>query len=268
LETLSLIYKNSTLNYRRFGDGKKMLFCFHGYGEDASSFVFLEKIIGHQFTIISLDFPFHGSTEWKEELLFTPDDLIKVIDKICNSSHQKISILGYSMGGRVALQLLQTFPDKIEKLILIAPDGLHNNIWHKLSTQTFIGNKLFSFSMNHPKWMFVSMNVLYKLGFFNKSIFNFVHYYLDDRSSRLQLYKRWTTMRKFNPDLHLLKKIIHNKKIPISIMFGRYDRVIVTKRGIHFQKNIAEFVTVKEIEAGHQLLKPKFAADIAALFRS
>ncbi len=247
--------------------GKKLLFCFHGYGEDAESFAFLETILGKNFDIIALDFPFHGLTDWKDELLFTDTDLINIIDLIASST-QKISILGYSMGGRIALHLLQTNPQKIEQLVLVAPDGFHHNIWHKISTQTFIGNKIFAFTMKHPLWMFALMKLFYKLNLFNKSIFNFVHYYLDDENSRWMLYKRWTTMRRFHPNLHLLKMIIQKNKIPIGLLFGKFDRVILTKHGLTFQRSLENFVEVKEIEAGHQLLKLKYAKEITDLFRS
>ncbi|HEX3024282.1 MAG TPA: alpha/beta hydrolase [Chitinophagaceae bacterium] len=266
MKTHFLKYKNSTISYRRYGEGKKLLFCFHGYGESAVSFTFLETILGKTFEIIAIDFPFHGLTEWKDELLFTGADLINIINLI-SSPGQIFSILGYSMGGRIALHLLQTNPERIEQLVLVAPDGFHHNIWHRFSTKTFIGNKLFAFTMKHPFWLFTLMKLFYKLNLFNKSVFNFVHHYLDEKDSRWMLYKRWTTMRKFNPDLQLLKKIILKNKIPIGLLFGKYDRVILTKHGLAFLKNMEEFVQVKELKAGHQLLKIKYATEIAGLFR-
>ncbi len=268
LETISIIYKHSRISYRRFGHGDKILVCFHGYGEDAGSFLFLEKILGKEFDFIALDLPFHGSTDWKEGLLCTGDDLMNIIDQIIGYGSKSFAILGYSMGGRVALQLLQANPDRIKKLILIAPDGLHHNIWHQLSTQTTIGNTLFSYTMNQPYWMFSLLKLLTATKLFNKSIVNFVHYYLDDPDSRQLLYKRWTAMRKFNPSLSLLKKIIAEKKTRISMLFGKYDRVILTKRGLKFRKNLEAFIRITELEAGHQLLKPKYADDIAMLIRS
>lgn len=267
LKTHILKYKNSNISYRRYGESRKLLFCFHGYGENAGSFAFLETILGKTFEIIAIDFPFHGLTEWHEELLFTNTDLINIINLIA-SPKQTFSILGYSMGGRVALHLLQTNPDRIEQLVLVAPDGFHHNIWHRFSTKTFIGNKLFAFTMKHPFWLFGLMKLFYKLHLFNKNIFTFVHYYLDDKESRLMLYKRWTTMRKFNPDLHLVKTIIQKNKIPIGLLFGKYDHVILTKHGLTFQNNIEELVEVKELKAGHQLLKLKYATEIAGMFRS
>ena len=137
----TILYKESTINYCRFGNGDKTLFCFHGYGESSDSFLFLENYLGKEYTIIAIDFPLHGKTDWKQQI-FLPDDLINIIE-LLKPSKQKISILAYSMGGRMALHLLQTIPQSIENIGLIAPDGLHLNFWYWLGTQTKMGNNLF-----------------------------------------------------------------------------------------------------------------------------
>ena len=261
-------YKQSVIHYNRFGSGDEVLFAFHGYGENADSFNFLDDVIGKNFTIIAIDFPFHGKTKWNKGLLFNVEDLLQIITILNHSSNQQINLLGYSMGGRVSLKLLQTIPDKIKKLILIAPDGLHNNIWHSISTQTLVGNRIFKYVMKHPGFLLKMIKLAVKINAFNKSIANFVHYYLDEASSRWILYERWTTMRKFNLNKALLKSIITQKKISVKILFGKFDKVIVTKRGVIFKKGIENFVEVKEITAGHQLLKEKYAKEIAALFES
>ena len=122
-----------------------------------------------------------------------------------------LSVLAYSMGGKIALHLLQHMPEKIKQVILIAPDGLHVNFWYFLSTQTFIGNKLFEITMKHPYWFFMFLNFATNTNLLNKSIEKFIHYYLDDKKGRMLLYKRWTAMRKFKPDLSAVKKICTEK---------------------------------------------------------
>ena len=170
------------------------------------------------------------------------------------------------MGGRVALYMLQQFPNQIKSLVLIAPDGLHHNIWHKFSTQTIIGNKLFYYTMHYPNGLFVLMKIATTVGLFNKSVYNFVEYYLKEKQSRLILYDRWTIMRKFKPNLSKLKTIISNKHTFIKILFGKYDKIILTQNGLNFKQGNEAFIIVKEIEAGHQLLKEKYITEIAALY--
>jgi hypothetical protein len=46
-------------------------------------------------------------------------------------------------------------PEQIEKLVLLAPDGLKVNFWYWLATQTWLGKNSFCFTMKHPGWFFV-----------------------------------------------------------------------------------------------------------------
>jgi len=262
LETHSIPYRNSVIHYYRFGNGPQWLFCFHGYGEDGSSYKIIESLSGKDYTLIALDFPFHGKTDWQEGLLFDIHDLLNIINLI-KPANQPMSLLGYSMGGRVALQLAQTIPGQINKMVLVAPDGLHKNKWQWLSTETQLGNWFFGYFMRNPRLMMELLNITVRLGFFNKNLLKFVHFYLDDAEQRSALYRRWTTMRKFRPQLSLLKNTILKNKIPVHMLFGRYDRVIVSKYGFAFSKHAEAYIKVEEIETGHLLLREKYAPLIA-----
>jgi pimeloyl-ACP methyl ester carboxylesterase len=266
-KTQIIQYRNSFINVYFFGKGEKCLFCFHGYGEDGSSFEFLENFLGNEFILVAIDLPFHGRTSWNEGLLITPDDLLNIINLIAGQTDlekKKISLLGFSLGGRVALQLLQTIPSQIERAVLIAPDGLHVNFWYALGTQISIGNKLFAYTMKKPGWFAALVNFGNKIKLLSKSIVRFTHYYLDDEHERFLLYQRWTTMRKFKPNASAVRKAIKEHKIDVSILFGSYDRIILSKRSSFFGES--PHVKIKVIEAGHMLLREKYADDIASLF--
>lgn len=265
IESYYVTYKNSEVHYLKFGSGTSYVVCFHGYGEDASSFLFLQSSLEKDYTFIAVDLPFHGKTVWNESLLLEPSSLVQIIGKIIPLDFQKVSLLGYSMGGRVALHLMEIIPGKIERAVLIAPDGLHKNFWYWFSTQTAAGNSLFSRAMQKPKLMFWLMRLGKNAGLLNKSIFKFAHAYLDDAHERDVLYKRWTTMKLFKPKLRLLTSLIKEHSIQLRMIFGSYDRVILVKRSERLSKS-KSFVRVKVIKAGHQLLKDKYAKDIAALF--
>lgn len=258
-----ITYRQSTIHYLRMGNGKDWLFCFHGYGESARTFEMLEPWLGKRFTIIAIDMPFHGETQWNDGLLFEPDALIGLIHFI-KPKNIPMHVLGYSMGGRVAMQLLLNIPQEIAKLVLVAPDGLHNNKWQWIATKTWLGNRFFHMCMKYPALTLHLMDFGTKVGIYPKSLQKFVHYYLDDEEQRHTLYKRWTTMRKFSPGKASLRSTINQYKIPVQLLFGKYDVVIVAKFGKQFAEG-NEFISVKIIEAGHQLLKPKYLQVIVDL---
>src|ERR1700683_4264497 len=115
MQTFFIPYKSSQIHCCNAGSGKQLLLCFHGYGESAETFGFLEKYLSADFTIVAIDLPFHGKTIWKEGLTFSPADLINIVTDIIQTSPAKNSrlyVAGYSLGGRVALHLLQLIPQK------------------------------------------------------------------------------------------------------------------------------------------------------------
>jgi len=267
-KTKMIRYKNSFINVYFFGEGSKYLFCFHGYGEDGRSFEFVKNLLRETYTLIAIDLPFHGNTVWNEGLLMTQEDLINIIDVIIKQydidKETKFSLLGFSLGGRIVLHLLETVSSGIERAVLIAPDGLHLNFWYALGTQTSFGNKLFAYTMKKPNWFFRLINVGYRTKLLSKSIVKFTHHYIDDEKERSLLYKRWTTMRKFKPNASAVKKAIENYKIEVRVLFGSHDKIILRKRNYFFNDN--PYVKIQVIEAGHMLLKERYADDIASLF--
>jgi pimeloyl-ACP methyl ester carboxylesterase len=282
LERLHLLYKASSLSYIRFGSGPRPAFCFHGYGEEAVAFAFLEKYAGNEYTFFGVDLPFHGHTEWNDGLSCSTSDIMQIIEKILQENGQQpttinghpvtsaerlskdrqLSLIGYSLGGRVALSLYEKMASQIERLVLLAPDGLKVNFWYWLSTQTWIGNKLFAFTMNHPGWLFGFLRMLNTLKLVNASIFKFVNYYIGDKEARWLLYARWTTLRNLRPGLQKIKSLINGSKTTVRLIYGKHDRIILSSVGEKFKKGIEEHCTISVIHSGHQVLHEKHAGEI------
>ncbi|MBS1919714.1 MAG: alpha/beta hydrolase [Bacteroidetes bacterium] len=255
-------YKNSKIHSQCFGTGERVALCFHGYGESADSFAFLEKYAGTQFRFHAFDLPFHGKTEWKEGLNFSSEDILQICNETPELTDKRMTLIGYSLGGRIALSLFQLIPDKIENVTLMAPDGLKVNFWYWLTTQTSLGNKLFAFTMKHPGWFFSFLKLLNRLGFVNASIFKFVNYYIENKEARDQLYNRWTVFRKIKPSISRIKFLIRKHKTPVQLIYGKYDRIILPVRGKKFQKGIESFCTIKIIPSGHQVLHENHIKEI------
>ena len=259
-------FRSSRLHYSCRGTGPRVLFAFHGYGESGNSFDILEAPLGHDFTIVAIDLPFHGATEWREALYLAPADLLAVMEEIALGLPGRSAdwwLLGYSMGGRVALQLLQLAPAKIRQLVLLATDGLQMNPWYWLVTQTAAGNRLFRWTMRHPHWLFFLLRSGHFLHLVNPSVYKFTSYYVDDPRTREKLYARWTTMRGFRPDLKIVGGFIRRYRIPVRLLYGSYDRIIRWERGERFRRLNEPFCELTLLPGGHQLLQPKFTEVIA-----
>lgn len=262
MEQLRFAYRNSSISYCRFGKGPAVAVCFHGYGETAGNFAFLEKEAGRYYTFYSIDLPFHGLTEWKEGLLFTPGQLQEIVAGITGNRDGRYTLVGYSLGGRVALTLYQAAPEKTERLVLLAPDGLKVNGWYWLATQTWAGNRFFAFTMKKPGWFFGLLRLLNKLKLVNASIFKFVNFYIGNPEVRQLLYQRWTAFRKLKPGIRQIKESVLKQQTVVQLIYGKHDRIILASVGEKFRKGIEAHCTLRVIHSGHQVLHEKHAEEI------
>lgn len=259
-------YKSSQVAYLCAGQGPGVAVCFHGYGEEAAGFSFLGNYAGDLYRFYAIDLPFHGHTVWNEGLNFDTSDLSAIVSGILSQealpASWPVTLLGFSLGGRVALSLLETNTLACARIVLLAPDGLKVNAWYWLATQTWPGNRFFAFTMKHPGWFFGMLKVMNKLKLVNASIFKFVNYYIGDAVVRQSLYDRWTTLRKLKPQLGKIKKQIAAHNIPVRILYGRHDRIILSSVGERFRKGIEGQCIIQVIPAGHQVLHEKHVEEI------
>lgn len=262
-----LTYKNSTIHYSIGAEGYPLVICFHGYGEKTTHFNFLEPHLSGHFTLLAIDMPYHGQTVWKEGPLLTiamlSEIILAILEKHTDPLHP-VTLLGYSMGGRIALTLFQQADFDIGQIILLAPDGLKVNFWYWLSTQTRFGNKLFAATIKHPTWFLHLVETGYKLKILNNSIYKFVKYYLHDPNIRKQLYLRWTCFRELSPSIPVIISKIKKSKTPVTFFYGQYDRIITPQKGETFSKKISPLGSLIILPCGHKLLEESNAGEIVA----
>lgn len=263
MQSGSLTHNHSTVFYRYGGQGSIPLVCFHGYGETAAHFDFLEKQLSDRFFILAIDLPFHGQTVWNSRYVY-PSDIADFILKILEAlriAAEDIHLLGFSMGGRLALSILPEWPDKIAKLVLLAPDGLKVNFWYWLATQSTPGNRFFRLTMSKPGWFMGMLRVSHKMGLINQSIFKFVQYYIHDEAVRKALYQRWTGFSRCRPDAEKIKSVFSKHPITFRVLYGKYDRIITPQTGKKFLDDVPG-CKIEMVECGHQILHEKNAAHI------
>jgi 2-succinyl-6-hydroxy-2,4-cyclohexadiene-1-carboxylate synthase len=97
------------------------LVMLHGFTGSGASWKPFCSTLGEKSTLIMPDLPGHGQTIPKslggEKYFFmcVVEYIIEIIDKL---GYEKFDILGYSMGGRLALALSVLYPNRVRKLVL------------------------------------------------------------------------------------------------------------------------------------------------------
>ncbi|HEY0272754.1 MAG TPA: alpha/beta fold hydrolase [Chitinophaga sp.] len=238
----------------RAGHGPALLVCLHGFGESAAHFLPLAEGLGRRFTLVALDMPLHGRTVWNGEAPMRKEDLQHILGLLLQQEgFTRFTLLGYSMGGRLALCAVESMAAQLDALVLLAPDGLFANPWHLFVTQTGVGHRLFRYQVTHPAFFFKLLVLARRLGWINESIYKFAYQRMDTEEKRLQVYRVWTTLRRMMPDLHRVALQMRQYQVKLLQVFGQYDRVIPPAFSRRFGN--ADFpVTTLVLEKGHQLI--------------
>ena len=255
------------IHYYRFGHGPEPVICFHGYGEDGNSFSFLEEKAGDKYSFFCPDLPFHGKTTWPAAEPFTTGDLLETVKKMTGDIGRPVAVMGFSLGGRLALSLYEEIPGEVSKLVLLAPDGLKVNGWYWLATQTLPGNRLFRFTMQRPGWFKGLLRLCNTLKWVNPSVYKFVQYYIGNAAVREALYRRWTSLRKIRPQIRRIKDHISKYQTTTQLVYGRHDRIILSSVGSRFVKGIEAHARLQIIDSGHQVLHAKYAGAILEILK-
>lgn len=259
-DTFFIHIRNNKVCVHTFGSGQQPLIAFHGFKEDGSHFLPLEESLGTGYTILAPDLPFHGNTEWKDPY-FNMNDLSQLITEILrHTGSERFSLLGYSMGGRVALCAASLTIQRMDALVLLAPDGLKVNPWYYFVTQTRSGHAIFRYTTFHPGLLHLIIETGHYIHLTNESIYKFTRLHTDDLEQRVFVYKIWTCLRYLFPNIPAIKERIIRYKLPSAFFFGRFDRIITVSQSEQF-KDLPS-VKIKVLEHGHQLLNKEVADEI------
>lgn len=105
---------------QRAGQGEPLVL-LHGFTGSGQSWEQHRPYFERSYSVITLDLPGHGSTESPADparyaIDATARDLIALFDWLLL---RRVHLLGYSMGGRVALYLAAHYPNRLKSLILV-----------------------------------------------------------------------------------------------------------------------------------------------------
>lgn len=124
IEEKQIFINDLKVNYKVAGEGGPLLI-LHGWGGSSGSWVEVQKILAKEgFKVIVPDLPGFGKTPTPNSVWGVEeytDFALNLIDKM---GFKKVTILGHSFGGRVAIRLTSSYPERLKKLILCASAGI------------------------------------------------------------------------------------------------------------------------------------------------
>lgn len=218
------------LCFQKLGSGSKKMLCFHGYGQGKEYFEPLIQALP-EYSLYSFDLFFHGQSVWDEG--DTPltkevwqEFFLVFLEK---EGVEKFSVCGFSMGAKFALACVEAFPQKVEKITLMAPDGIKPPFLYSMVTNIGLFRRIFKIQIDHPSVFFALAEVMEKLGFMDKSVVRFAKKQMMDPENRSRVYHTWVVFRKLKFNLKALAKIMNIEGIELDIYLGSHDKMITRK---------------------------------------
>jgi len=248
------------VHFHEYGSGKKPLLAFHGYGMTGKQFHVLKKSILSEYHVYGFDHFFHGESEldgWTEQQILAgmPKAMVRAyLDEWFNIyGKQKVSVMGYSIGANLALILVEEYPELIEDIILMAPDGLSVYKGFHFLTHNSVGKYLFRL-VTKSKWLAPSLlKNLKKVRFIDDSLYHIAYNEIDTEKKRLDVYYTLNLIRLLKPDANKIAALINQHQIKCRLIFGKDDKLFPKSAAMPFINQL-DNAEVHEVPLGHWLV--------------
>lgn len=229
--------KNHKINYIKKGKGKPVIL-IHGWN---CSIPFWDQNINEfskNYCIYALDLPGFGDSPptLKHYSINEYTELLK--DFMGKLNIKKTVLVGHSMGGAIALDFIEKYPNKVEKLVLI--DTLIKKVPFilKFLLIPFIGKKLHNFTIKNYYYLKYTGWAL----FHNKKVYNekIIHAVLKTNS-----FASLNSLKSYNKTNFTL--ICNKIKVPVFIVIGDRTIFIMKRHAKLLKKNIknSEIILIK-----------------------
>ena len=253
-------HQGARLHYVRYGKGPRVWLAFHGFGQTHRDWADVAEAMGPRHSLLAFDLFYHGGSHWphRHQPLTKArwNELLAACLAELGIAHY--GLLGFSLGGKFALATFEHAPQKVAKLVLVAPDGIGTNRWYSLATYPGWTQRLFRRLMVRPNLFYRTTRTLQRLRLTDAGLVRFAEAQMRNRAQRVQVYRAWTVFRPLQFDLRTLAARLRHHQTNTLVFVGTHDRVIRTDRMADWLQTIqgGRLVSVK---ARHSQLLPALA---------
>lgn len=259
----------SRFEYFRWGVGGEIVLCLHGFGRSAFDFEVFIPLLSHDQSLVALNLLQHGNSVFPaDRVVSSPpgiDTWCAMLDAVLDSvPADKVHLVGYSLGGRLAMAYVARRPHRVSSLLLMATDGLFIHPFYRLFAMTLAGRRLGRFMVDHPLLALRLVKALIALRLLSPNVGRIALGQLSSRELRWQVYAVWTLHRKIHlrPDDWL--PLLSQHGIGFRAVFGQYDKLIPPVMADRIAGVLRHRRFLLEAPLGHRLLVNETAAWLLA----
>jgi pimeloyl-ACP methyl ester carboxylesterase len=115
------------VSYRRAGDGPALLL-LHGITDSSATWEGVAPGLAEHFTLIAPDLLGHGESATPRGDYSLGAHASGVRDILTALGIERVTVVGHSLGGGIAMQFAYQFPERTERLVLVSSGGLGREV--------------------------------------------------------------------------------------------------------------------------------------------
>jgi pimeloyl-ACP methyl ester carboxylesterase len=115
------------VTYRTAGHGPVLLL-LHGIANSSQTWEHVAPLLSERFTLIAPDLLGHGESATPRGDYSLGAHATGVRDLLTALGHERVTVIGHSLGGGIAMQFAYQFPERCERLVLVSSGGLGREV--------------------------------------------------------------------------------------------------------------------------------------------
>ena len=253
MQTSTLHTPSGEVAFRKYGSGPRLLVAIHGFSEDGTAFAELGKALSGSCTLYAVDLPFHGGTLWKEKD-YRPAQLAAIVEALLErEGGRPFEAVGHSLGARLWLHLLPFFSNRVQRLCLLAPDGLQTRWLYLVEWLPPGWRRRFIPLLSRPGWLLSLAKALRCARLIDRFLLQYLRVHLSEEGTRKRLLHTWLALSHFRLSGKKTHRLIQQAQAPVLVLLGDKDWLVNTET-IRLRLKMLDNVSIEEINATHRTI--------------
>ena len=257
------------------GPVEEVVIAFHGFGRGVEEMLAFLPLFNAQTAMLSVGLCHHnGSTPPPDGAQTSPlspkvfqQALAAWTAELLPNGHPRIpqTMLGYSLGGRIAMALFENAPERWVRLVLLAPDGFKKNPMYQFAVETAFGRWTWRWCDRHADFVQSVIRACRRWRILPEHLAHFALHHTQDETMRKLVSNTWFTHQHFWPSRKkssLAWQQAEGRGVVVDIVFGLRDAIIPWSWSKAWRTPSMDHVHFLTVDAGHVMRHPETVDDI------
>ena len=247
------------------GPRDRAVIAFHGFARPLEDLLIWQDRWPQPVRLIAIHLPHHGASGPVDAALpsdaaIPPATLLDLIQRIAKREGcdpTDMDLVGYSIGGRIALTVLVEAPQIWDRVVLMAPDGLRKAPLYDLTVHTLVGRWLWRSLDRAAPLVNAVLKRLNRWGVVPKHLVQFALFHTETKAMRDMVWHGWRAHRLCWPSTARVAAVLEAGQMGrVDFCFGSKDRVIPESNADRLKRQLhVPSVHFHRIHSGHGMLR-------------